>query len=357
MKMEFNWSRSLIPFVQKLEHRGYVCDLMINSLLLINDESLERRITRIVFDITASDDLVWRWEMPLSVIDAHIQIEFEVMRMSHQQRSYLMGDWLADRIGNLSASSTLPPLGQALIRRFPVRFLSVALPDHLIARCYSGMHLLGRQDISLDCPQPENSFLFPLDGCWQVTGNFDNTLAHRHTASREYGMDFLKLGLDGKCRSFKSESLEDYHGFGAMVRSAADGRVVSIRSDAPDTVKERLSWISASGDDIRSMSEYSESRFGNHVLIDHENGFWSYYCHLKQGSVQVKEGDRIQTGDSIAELGNSGDSRIPHLHFQINDGPNPHGSRSIPIYFSNLLDMEDRHVPVVTRNNSVIHTG
>lgn len=357
MRIEFNWPTLLIPFVHKLENRGYVCDLMINSLLIINDDPIEHRLTRIVFDILGNDDLLWRWEMPRSVIDAHIQIDHEVKAMSPQQRCYLMGEWLTPQIGSLSSDSRLPPNSQALIRRFPVRFLSIAHPDRLIARCYTGMHLVGRRDIQLACSKPEKSWLFPLSGAWQISGNFDNTLAHRHMASREFGMDCLRISTDGRCRRFESEQLSDFDSFGSPVLAAGDGRVVAATRNIEDSLVDPSPRMTASDDTIRTGAPYTETRFGNDVLIEHPNGYWSYYCHLKHDSVKVASGDQVFAGEKIAEVGNSGDSRIPHLHFQINDGPDPHGSRCVPVYFANLLDIEDCPVSVITRNNSILHTN
>lgn len=56
---------------------------------------------------------------------------------------------------------------------------------------------------------------------------------------------------------------------------------------------------------------------GNHVILDHENGEFSFLAHLKQGSVQVKLGDRIEAGTLLGTCGNSGNSSEPHLHFHL----------------------------------------
>jgi murein DD-endopeptidase MepM/ murein hydrolase activator NlpD len=50
-------------------------------------------------------------------------------------------------------------------------------------------------------------------------------------------------------------------------------------------------------------------------VIDHENGFWSLYGHLKRAT--VKEGDRVKKGDKIGVQGNTGKSAGEHLHFEI----------------------------------------
>ena len=75
---------------------------------------------------------------------------------------------------------------------------------------------------------------------------------------------------------------------------------------------------------------------GNHVSIEHANGEFSHYLHLKNGSVAVKVGDRIERGQRIGALGHSGNSTEPHLHFHLSDGASLGYSRGIPIEFDNI---------------------
>jgi murein DD-endopeptidase MepM/ murein hydrolase activator NlpD len=59
---------------------------------------------------------------------------------------------------------------------------------------------------------------------------------------------------------------------------------------------------------------------GNFVILDHGNGERSYFAHMKQGSVKVKKGDRIAAGQPIGQVGSSGDSAEPHLHYHLLSG-------------------------------------
>lgn len=52
---------------------------------------------------------------------------------------------------------------------------------------------------------------------------------------------------------------------------------------------------------------------GNHIVIDHGDGYTSTYCHLK--SVNVSRGQTVSQGDVIGLLGSTGCSTGPHLHF------------------------------------------
>ena len=60
---------------------------------------------------------------------------------------------------------------------------------------------------------------------------------------------------------------------------------------------------------------------GNHVVIEMGNGRFVMMAHLQQGSVLVAEGDVVRGGQLIAQCGNSGNTSHPHLHLQVQNGP------------------------------------
>lgn len=64
------------------------------------------------------------------------------------------------------------------------------------------------------------------------------------------------------------------------------------------------------------LSEYW-SGYGNCIIIDHGNGLWTLYGHIKNGGRLVKEGDTVKRGDKIALVGSTGNSTGPHLHFEV----------------------------------------
>ncbi|WP_248804918.1 peptidoglycan DD-metalloendopeptidase family protein [Pseudomonas sp. MWU13-2100] len=77
---------------------------------------------------------------------------------------------------------------------------------------------------------------------------------------------------------------------------------------------------------------------GNFVRVLHDDGTMGVYLHLKQGSVSVREGQRVEVGSPLALSGNTGNSTGPHLHFvvQRNTGM---GLVSIPYQFSQSLEV------------------
>jgi len=55
--------------------------------------------------------------------------------------------------------------------------------------------------------------------------------------------------------------------------------------------------------------------FGNYIEIDHGNGYVTVYGHLS--SRDVKMGDKVYRGQKIGEVGNTGRSTAPHLHYEV----------------------------------------
>ena len=72
------------------------------------------------------------------------------------------------------------------------------------------------------------------------------------------------------------------------------------------------------------------------MIIDHGNSEYSVMMHMQPGSVTVKVGDRVATGQVIGRLGNSGDAFGPHLHYQLQSGPRLWQYQSLPVKFQNI---------------------
>ncbi len=62
---------------------------------------------------------------------------------------------------------------------------------------------------------------------------------------------------------------------------------------------------------------------GNFVVIKHNGGYASKYFHLACGSVKVKPYARVEAGEAIGYMGNSGCATGAHLHFQLEYGGVP----------------------------------
>lgn len=93
---------------------------------------------------------------------------------------------------------------------------------------------------------------------------------------------------------------------GVDVLAAAPGTVRGIRDGMPDISISDPAAPPLQGRDC-----------GNGVAIDHGDGWETQYCHLKQGSIAVQPGDRVETGQRLGLVGLSGKTEFPHVHLAV----------------------------------------
>ncbi len=78
-----------------------------------------------------------------------------------------------------------------------------------------------------------------------------------------------------------------------------------------------LDYIIAFDDGIVAISKNSLTA-GEYVQIDHGNGNYTRYLHMKKGSRTVKVGQRIYKGQMLGFMGATGNVTGAHLHFDVN---------------------------------------
>src|SRR6185436_16443051 len=100
---------------------------------------------------------------------------------------------------------------------------------------------------------------------------------------------------------------EDYYGYGADVLAIGDGVVLEATNDQPEDPSamqrpdENQETYFA-----RLQKEQAErlakgSILGNYLMIDHGNSEFALYAHLKPGTVHLKPGDKVKSGDVIGK--------------------------------------------------------
>lgn len=145
--------------------------------------------------------------------------------------------------------------------------------------------------------------------------------------SRRYALDWKRVDQQGKTYAGDARDVRSYHAYGQQVLAVADGTVVAARDGFPDNVPK----TEAGFEPARPVT--LDTVGGNQVVIDLGQGRFAAYYHLQPGSVAVKPGARVRRGQPLARIGNSGDARWPHLHFQVTDGMDVLASEGLPHVF------------------------
>ena len=121
------------------------------------------------------------------------------------------------------------------------------------------------------------------------------------------------------------QALGDYPGYGAKIHSVAAGTVVAAVDGLPEAPINHLPVAPF----VHSPDQFP----GNHVTVKIRPGKYAFYAHMQPGSVRVKPGQQVRTGQVLGLLGNSGNTSFPHLHFSIQDGRSPLSTASLPYVF------------------------
>ena len=186
-----------------------------------------------------------------------------------------------------------------------------------------GPPLRGERWVALYDPAVDRGhrrFLYTLDGRTRIPARF--------------AIDWQKLGEDNRFAPPGASEVTQWYGYGADVLAVADARVADARDDIADDTPI--------GDRRRLGLEHVS---GNYIVLD-LGGRYAFYEHLKPHSVRVKPGARVQRGDVIAQLGNTGSSSAgPHLHFHVADTSASLAAEGMPYVFDQLELLGTFHVP------------
>jgi hypothetical protein len=104
--------------------------------------------------------------------------------------------------------------------------------------------------------------------------------------------------------------------------------------------------IYATGNGVVTTVLASRRGLGNHIIIDHGFGYTSLYAHLDR--FNVRKGQKVQRGDVIGFVGNTGMSVAPHLHYEVTLNNTP--VDPVNYYFNDLTAGEyERMVEIASK--------
>lgn len=149
--------------------------------------------------------------------------------------------------------------------------------------------------------------LYTIDGSVKVPGRF--------------AIDWILLGPHGGFATDKGELPREWFGYAADVIAVADATVAS----AGEGIAEPATLAEGAAHKVPL-----ENAAGNYVALDLGDGRYAFYEHLKPGSIRVKVGQHVHRGDVIGQLGFTGESTGPHLHFHVSDANAPLAAEGLP---------------------------
>ncbi|MET9901542.1 M23 family metallopeptidase [Streptomyces sp. NPDC006446] len=128
----------------------------------------------------------------------------------------------------------------------------------------------------------------------------------RFYVPQRFAIDWYRVGEQGQTWEGDPARLTSYLSYRQPVVAAAGGRVVEVQDGIPDNTPPLTPPVPPIEDTV-----------GNHVTVQVAPGRYLLYAHMTPGSLRVREGDRVEPGQVLGLIGNSGNSTTPHLHFQV----------------------------------------
>ena len=124
---------------------------------------------------------------------------------------------------------------------------------------------------------------------------------------QKYAQDWIYVDpKTGVAVTGNASLAKNYLGYGKEIYSVSNGTVVDLMDGLPDH------------EEIYAQREVTfETAAGNYVIIDIGDEKYACYAHMIPGSITVARGETVTEGQVIGLMGNSGNSDLPHLHFQV----------------------------------------
>lgn len=190
---------------------------------------------------------------------------------------------------------------------------------------------------------------FPLKGEW-FAPNTPGTRVPSHGTDilgQRYAFDFVGTNPQSLDFRFYRRSalhyllfgvrLQECFGWGRPIFAATSGKVIQAEDGLPERDPVKLNRdLSVAYTNSRAVNSGQlldyHALAGNHVIVESAEGY-VVYAHAQCGSIRVSAGEVVSAGQHLANVGHSGNSTAPHLHFQLMDGPDPWKAQGIACCF------------------------
>ena len=271
---------------------------------------------------------LWRHSYAGSILQSMLRpVPWVVM---HSRRDLAAAHRSASLLAKPSEQRSIAPGHRVSLVGFAFSLTPAEYPRQLHVRVHYRGGTTGAR-AAIDVFRQRTRLTLPFSGSWLVVSGhqFFEPHASLHLLSQRFAYDFARVGSEGRTHEGPARSNQSYLAFGQAVLAAADGLVVARHRGIPDNepVGRRPSW--------RSYLRQPKDLAGNYVVLKHGAGEYTAYLHLS-GEPSVRLGEHVRRGAAVGRCGNSGNSVEPHLHFQLQAGPNPLRARGLPARFSDF---------------------
>ncbi|MFG2224438.1 peptidoglycan DD-metalloendopeptidase family protein [Streptomyces sp. NPDC048644] len=216
------------------------------------------------------------------------------------------------------------------------------IPLGLWMLCVFGGHRLAVRAGTEAAAAPERAAVavgVPVTGRWTALNSpADKVPSHGTRAyGQTYAIDIVAEPEPGARPAFgwwpPARRNADFPAFGAPLLAVADATVVRADARRRDHLS-RTSWpalvyLFVVEGVFRTLGG-AGAVVGNHVVLDLGDGTYALYAHVRRGSLTVRAGDRVRSGQPLGQCGNSGNSTEPHVHFQLMSTADPDTADGIP---------------------------
>jgi hypothetical protein len=211
-----------------------------------------------------------------------------------------------------------PP--KQLEHRVTARF-AAAPPGHQEITAAGGSIAVDHRPVAVIGPPLHGSGYISADSCCDAVRHTRAALPinGHFWVSQRYAVDWEQVNEQGRIYRGPKEKVESYNIFGKEAIAVADASVASIVDGAPEGTP---------GAYPTAMDPAAAD--GNAVILDLGQHRYAMYAHLQPGSIKVHQGDKVKTGQVLALVGNTGNSLVPHLHFQLMDQPSSLAANGLP---------------------------